>query len=129
MNAALPWLALAACTFAPCTIILLAWWRLTRRLHRVETLQLRAASTDVPTSMLITAIAQVDARLQSLERTRPPAVPASTTPTMLDDRTYQLARRMATSGADARRIAESCDIALDEAELLTRLQAGASRAA
>lgn len=110
-------------------VVLFAWWRLTRRLRRIEALQVKAASTDTPTSMLVTAVAQVDARLRSIEHA--PAAPiAPPAPVAApDDRAYQLARRMANNGADAHRIAESCDIGLDEAELLTRLRTGIDQAA
>ncbi|MBN8735191.1 MAG: DUF2802 domain-containing protein [Xanthomonadales bacterium] len=104
-------------------VILVAWRRLSCRLDAVDEAQQRAASTDVPTSMLVTGMARVEARLQQLERARQQPAPAPQAPS--DDRAYQLAQRMARDGADAARIAESCGITQHEAELLARLHAPA----
>lgn len=97
--------------------------RLARRLDAIEEAQQRAASTDVPTSMLVTGMARIEARLKQLESARqaPPAPSAQS-----GDRAYQLAQRMARDGADAARIVESCGITLHEAELLTHLHAPAA---
>lgn len=102
---------------------LVATRRLARRLDAIEASQQRAASTDVPTSMLVTGMARIEARLQQLEHARQ-AAPAPQAQS--GDRAYQLAQRMARDGADAARIAESCGITLHEAELLARLHAPAA---
>lgn len=102
---------------------LVAARRLARRLDAIEEAQQRAASTDVPTSMLVTSMARIEARLLQLEHTRQPA-PAPQAQS--GDRAYQLAQRMARDGADAARIAESCGITMHEAELLARLHAPAT---
>lgn len=119
----LPWAIVAGLVLALFAALLVAWRQLSCKLDAIAEAQEQAASTDVPTSMLVTSMARIEARLQQLERTRqtpPPAPPAQP-----DDRAYQLAQRMARDGADAARIAESCGIALHEAELLARLHARA----
>lgn len=107
-------------------LLLIAWRHLARRLREVQDAQQIAASTDVPTSMLVTGMAKVEARLQQLESARKAAAAATpAAPAPADDRAYQLAQRMARNGADAAQIAEACGIALHEAELLARLHAPA----
>jgi len=101
---------------------LLAWRQLARRLRAVQETQERLASTDVPTSMLVTGMARVEARLQQLEHQHQPLPAPQTQP---GDRAYELAQRMARNGADAGQIAEACGINLHEAELLRRLHAPA----
>lgn len=99
-------------------VSLLAWRQLGRRLRAVGEAQERLASTDVPTSMLVTGMARVEARLQHLERDHQPLPVPQAQPS---DRAYELAQRMARNGAEAGEIAEACGINLHEAELLRRL--------
>ncbi|MGH8214871.1 MAG: DUF2802 domain-containing protein [Rhodanobacteraceae bacterium] len=99
-----------------------AWWQLARRLRAVAEAQQQLASTDVPTSMLVTAMARIEARLQQLEHEHQVAPAPQAQP---DDRAYDLAQRMARNGADAAQIAEACGITQNEAELLRRLHAPA----
>lgn len=99
---------------------LLAWRQVTRRLRDIAEAQQRAASTDVPTSMLVTGMARIEARLQQLESVRKP--PPAAQP-QSGDRAYELAQRLARNGADAAQIANACGITLHEAELLCRLHA------
>jgi HAMP domain-containing protein len=101
---------------------LLAWRQLARRLRAVQETQERLASTDVPTSMLVTGMARVESRLQQLEHQHQPLPTPQAQP---GDRAYELAQRMARNGADAGQIAEACGINLHEAELLRRLHAPA----
>ncbi|MGH8191559.1 MAG: DUF2802 domain-containing protein [Rhodanobacteraceae bacterium] len=101
---------------------LVAWRHLARRIRALASEQQRIASTDVPTSMLVTAMARVEARLQQLEHENQPLPTPQPQP---GDRAYELAQRMARTGAEAPQIAESCGIALHEAELLRRLHAPA----
>ncbi|HET7592843.1 MAG TPA: DUF2802 domain-containing protein [Rhodanobacteraceae bacterium] len=103
-------------------VCVVAWWQLARRLHAIAEAQQQFASTDVPTSMLVTAMARVEARLQQIEHERQIAPAPQAQP---DDRAYDLAQRMARNGADAAQIAEACGINLHEAELLRRLHAPA----
>jgi hypothetical protein len=103
-------------------VSLLAWRHLARKLRAINEAQARLASTDVPTSMLVTGMARVEARLQHLEREHQPLPAAQAQP---GDRAYELAQRMARNGAEAGEIAEACGINLHEAELLRRLHAPA----
>lgn len=114
--------AILGVVFLQLVVSLAAWWQLARRLRAVAVAQQQLASTDVPTSMLVTAMARVEARLQQLEHERQSAPKPQAQP---DDRAYDLAQRMARNGADAAQIAESCGINLHEAELLRRLHAPA----
>lgn len=103
----------------------IAWRHLTHRLRDIAKSQQQIASTDVPTSMLVTSMARIEARLKALESARAPHVP-DPIPVLQSqpvDRTYQLAQRMAHNGATAAEIAEACGIASREAELLCHLHA------
>ncbi|HJP98879.1 MAG TPA: DUF2802 domain-containing protein [Rhodanobacteraceae bacterium] len=104
-------------------VSLVAWRQLSRRLRAVQETQERLASTDVPTSMLVTGMARIEARLQHLEQEHQPLPTPQAQP---GDRAYELAQRMARNGAEATEIAEACGINLHEAELLRRLHAPAS---
>lgn len=113
---------LAGLVVVQLVVSLLAWRQLARRLRAVQEVQDRLASTDVPTSMLVTGMARVEARLQQLEHGQQP-LPAPQAQS--GDRAYELAQRMARNGAAAGDIAEACGINLHEAELLRRLHAPA----
>ena len=104
-------------------VSLLVWRQLGRRLRAIVEAQERLASTDVPTSMLVTAMARVEARLQHLEHEHQPLPVPQAQPS---DRAYELAQRMARNGAAASEIAEACGINEHEAELLQRLHSPAS---
>lgn len=106
---------------------LAAWRYLARRLRAISEAQEQTANAaHVYTSMsaLVAGLARVEARMQQLERAQP-APPPPQPQQQSDDRAYQLAQRMARDGAAAAQIAESCGIAMHEAELLTRLHAHA----
>ncbi len=112
------WGSVLGLLVAQLAVSLLAWRHLARRTRVVVAAWQRAASSDVPTSMLVTGMSQIEARLQQLESAsmRPPPAPA---PTGAD--AYQRAQRMAHNGADAEHIAAACGITPSEAELLARL--------
>lgn len=76
---------------------------------------------DVPMSMLVTMLSRLEQRLARLERAQAsaPAAPQAGS----NDRSYQLAQRLARQGASAEQITEACGIGLQEAELLLRLHA------
>lgn len=112
------WASLLGLMSLQLVVCLVAWRHLSRRLRAIAEAQQRAAATDVPTSMLVTGMARIEARLQQLESTRKP-LPAPEPQS--SDRAYQLAQRMARNGADAAKIMETCGITLHEAELLTHL--------
>lgn len=100
--------------------LFMMWRQLNRRIQELTQAQLRASSTDIPTSMLVTGLARVEARLQQLA-SAPQAVPEP--PPKSDDRAYQLAQRLARNGASASEIANACGLTQHEAELLWRLHA------
>ena len=116
------WGSLLGLLVVQLVVSLLAWRHLGRKLRAVAEAQERLASTDVPTSMLVTGIARVEARLQHLEHEHQPLPVPQPQPA---DRAYELAQRMARNGAAAEEIAEACGINLHEAELLRRLHAPA----
>lgn len=116
------WGSLLSLLVVQLAVSLLAWRQLGRRLRAVAEAQERLASTDVPTSMLVTGMARVEARLQHLEHEHQPLPTPQAQP---GDRAYELAQRMARNGAAAGEIAEACGINLHEAELLRRLHAPA----
>lgn len=119
------WGSLLGLLLLQLAIGLFAWRQILRRLREVSAAQQRAASTDVPTSMLVTGMGRIEARLQQLENAREQAAPGPVAMPQPQpgDRTYQLAQRMARDGAAAAAIAEACGIAPHEAELLCRLHA------
>lgn len=120
MTSIILWIALAVLVLAATQIVvtMVAWRRLARRIETMAGNRPGGDYTDVPTSMLVTGLARVEQRLSNLERNgkAPPAPQAQP-----GDRAYDLAQRLARQGADAAQIAESCGIALHEAELLRRL--------
>ena len=116
------WGSLLGLLVVQLVVSLLAWRHLGRKLRAVAEAQERLASTDVPTSMLVTGMARVEARLQHLEHEHQPLPTPQAQP---GDRAYELAQRMARNGAAAAEIAEACGINLHEAELLRRLHAPA----
>ncbi len=120
------WGILLGLVLVQLVVSVVAWRKLSQRLHEISEAQQHAASTDVPTSMLVTGMARVEARLQQAEHARQQQ-PAPQPQAQSGDRAYQLAQRMARDGADAAQIADACGIALHEAELLARLHATAAR--
>lgn len=109
-------LALAQCG----AIVVL--WRQSRRQHvalhdALERFAQQAlhGSTDVPTSMLVTAISQLERRIAMLE------LPAATVPRP----SYELAQQLAREGADVGRLVERCGLSADEAKLILQMHAAA----
>lgn len=119
------WGSLLGLLILQLVIGLVAWRHLSRRLRDVAKAQQQIASTDVPTSMLVTSMARLETRLKALESTRAPHPPEPTPMLQAQptDRAYQLAQRMAHNGATAAEIADACGISLREAELLCHLHA------
>ena len=73
------------------------------------------ACTDVPTSMLVTALGRLEHRLSLLE------LPAST----LSPSSYELAQQLARKGADADQLVAQCGLSRDEARLIVQMHSGA----
>ncbi|MEW9625493.1 DUF2802 domain-containing protein [Rhodanobacter geophilus] len=96
------------------TILLLRLWRQSVRLRqRVDALWRNAAgaATDVPTSMLVTALGRLERQLRQVER---PASPG---------RSWELARRLAHEGADIEQLMACCGLSRDEAKLILAVRA------
>ncbi|MEO5812630.1 MAG: DUF2802 domain-containing protein [Rhodanobacter sp.] len=70
--------------------------------------------TDVPTSMLVTALGRLEHRLGMLE------LPASKVPRP----SYDLARQLAREGADVGQLVDRCDLSPDEASLIVQMHSG-----
>jgi hypothetical protein len=109
-------LALAQC------VALVVLWRQSQRQHAA----LRSAlerfgqqalhgSTDVPTSMLVTAISQLERRIAMLE------LPAAAAPRP----SYDLAQQLAREGADVPQLVERCGLSADEAKLILQMHPAA----
>ncbi|HKR77035.1 MAG TPA: DUF2802 domain-containing protein [Rhodanobacter sp.] len=98
------------------TFLLLHLWRQSGRLRqRVDALWQSAAgaSTDVPTSMLVTALGRLERQLGQVER---PAAPG---------RSWELAKQLAREGADAEQLVACCGLSRDEATLILAMRAPA----
>jgi hypothetical protein len=113
----LTWASLAGLLVLQLAVSVLAWRHLARKSRVVVAAWQRAASGDVPTSMLVIGMSRIEARLQQLENASMHTPPAQAGTAGA----YQLAQRMAQNGADAAQIAEACGIARHEAQLLARL--------
>lgn len=98
---------------------LLLLLRLARKAARLEALvgQLGQsavhAATDVPTSMLVTALGGLERRLAMLEL---PAAQAPRAP-------YDLAQQLARDGAGVEQLVERCGLSRDEARLIVQMHA------
>lgn len=99
------------------TILLLRlWWQSERLRQRIDALWQNAAGagTDVPTSMLVTALGRLERRLGQAER---PASPG---------RSWELAKRLAQEGADVEQLISCCGLSRDEAKLILTMRAPAA---
>ncbi|MEO7072452.1 MAG: DUF2802 domain-containing protein [Rhodanobacter sp.] len=97
---------------------LVALWRQFRRQHEglrgaIDRYAQQAlhGSTDVPTSMLVTAMGQLERRVAMLDL--PPAAAASPS--------YDLAQQLAREGADVTQLVERCGLSRDEADLIVQM--------
>ena len=96
------------------SVLLVLMWRQSRRLQRrVDALWQNGAgtSTDVPTSMLVTALGRVERKLGQVERP------------LLPDRSWELAKQLAREGADAEQLVACCGLSSDEAKLIVAMRA------
>mgnify|MGYP001553903977 CR=1 FL=1 len=96
------------------SVLLVLLWRQSHRLQqRVDALWQTAAgtSTDVPTSMLVTALGRVERKLGQVER---PVLP---------DRSWELAKQLAREGADVEQLVACCGLSSDEAKLILAMRA------
>ncbi len=98
--------------------LLLQGWRQLRELEqRVAELSHAAgpACTDVPTSMLVTALGRLERQLGRIEQSAPPA-----------RQSYELAQRLAREGADVGQLVSRCGLSRDEAKLVLQMHPAAS---
>ncbi|MGH8157220.1 MAG: DUF2802 domain-containing protein [Rhodanobacter sp.] len=95
--------------------LLLQLWRQSRQLKRdigsLTGSMSHAVQTDVPTSMLVTALGRMEQRIALIEQQ-----PA---PTKLTS--YELAQQLAREGADVEQIVARCGLSRDEARLIRQL--------
>lgn len=103
-------------------LLLLAFWQaivLMRTVRQLRHLQrnvgawaqnMAAAGTDVPTSMVVTALGRIEQHLRMLES--PQATPALP---------YELAQQLAREGADVNTLVARCGLSRDEARLILQL--------
>lgn len=99
---------------------LVVLWRRDRLRHAALTRVLEKLSqqmlhgcTDVPTSMLVTALGRLERRVAAMEL--PPAATARPS--------YDLAQQLAREGADAQQLMERCGLSRDEANLIVQMHA------
>lgn len=99
-------------------ILLALLWKQARRLHLLLSAfggSAAHASTDVPTSMLVTALGRLEHRLSLLE------LPAAGSPPQAS---YELAQQLARKGADADQLVAQCGLSRDEARLVVQMHSG-----
>ncbi|EIM04670.1 MULTISPECIES: DUF2802 domain-containing protein [Rhodanobacter] len=95
------------------SLLLFHGWRQLRELQRrVGTLSREAgyACTDVPTSMLVTALGRLERQLGRIEQQPPPL-----------RQSYELAQRLAREGADLDQLVSRCGLSRDEARLVLQM--------
>lgn len=68
------------------------------------------ACTDVPTSMLVTALGQLQRQLGRIEQQPPPT-----------RQSYELAQQLAREGADVEQLVSRCGLSRDEARLVLQM--------
>jgi len=68
------------------------------------------ACTDVPTSMLVTALGRLERQVGRLEQQPPPT-----------RQSYELAQQLAREGADVEQLVSRCGLSRDEARLVLRM--------
>jgi hypothetical protein len=68
------------------------------------------ACTDVPTSMLVTALGQLQRQLGRIEQQPPPT-----------RQSYELAQQLAREGADVEQLVNRCGLSRDEARLVLQM--------
>lgn len=95
------------------SILLFFVWRQSLQMQqRVDVLSREPphAFTDVPTSMLVTALERVERQMRQMEQQPPPKHQA-----------YELARQLAREGADSEQLVSRCGLSRDEAKLVMQM--------
>ncbi|MDW2981953.1 DUF2802 domain-containing protein [Rhodanobacter sp. KK11] len=96
------------------SVLLFHGWRQLRELQRRVAAQSRDvayACTDVPTSMLVTALGQLQRQLGRIEQQPPPT-----------RQSYELAQQLAREGADVEQLVSRCGLSRDEAKLVLAMR-------
>jgi hypothetical protein len=94
------------------SVVLIRLWRQSQQLQReVAGLShgMAHVSTDVPTSMLVTALGRLERRISLIEQ--PPQARQS----------YELAQQLAREGADVDQLITRCGLSRDEARLVLQM--------
>jgi len=106
--------ALLALALAQAVLLFHGWRQLRELQRRVAELSHEAAHacTDVPTSMLVTALGQLQRQLGRIEQQPPPT-----------RQSYELAQRLAREGADVEQLVSRCGLSRDEAKLVLQMHA------
>ena len=93
------------------------WRQSTQLKQRIQTLSHGAAHaiTDVPTSLLVTALGRLERQLRQLEQQPPPA-----------RQSYELAQQLAREGADLEQLTSRCGLSRDEAKLVLQMHPAGS---
>lgn len=93
--------------------LLLHLWRQARQLQqRIGALSHGAVHgvTDVPTSMLVTALGRLERQVGMIEQQPPPT-----------RQSYELAQQLAREGADVEQLINRCGLSRDEAKLVLQM--------
>ncbi|HTH66737.1 MAG TPA: DUF2802 domain-containing protein [Rhodanobacter sp.] len=93
-------------------VVLIRLWRQSQQLQRdVAALShgMTHVATDVPTSMLVTALGRLERRIGLIEQ--PPQARQS----------YELAQQLARDGADVEQLITRCGLSRDEARLVLQM--------
>jgi hypothetical protein len=93
--------------------LLIHLWRQSRQLQqRIDALSHGALRglTDVPTSMLVTALGRLERQVSLIEQQPAPA-----------RQSYELAQRLAREGADVEQLISQCGLSRDEAKLVLQM--------
>ena len=95
------------------SFVLFQLWRHARRLQqRVDGFwhALGQAGTDVPTSMLVTALGRLERQMGLIGQQAPPV-----------RQSYELAQQLAREGADVEQLIARCGLSRDEARLVLQM--------
>ncbi len=97
---------------AQCAMLCHLWRQSSRLRQRVEQFSHGGAHalTDVPTSMLVTALGRVERQMQLFEQQSP-----------LPRQSYELAQQLAREGADLDQLTSRCGLSRDEARLVLQM--------
>lgn len=117
--------ALLLLALIQCALLVLAWRHVRQLRQRQELLRqdvgalsqqlAHVSHTDVPTSMLVTALGRMERRMGLLEQ-KQPVVPQSSG-------SYELAQQLARQGADVDELVARCGVTHAEALLIRQMHA------